>query len=652
MLYDCREERNPVAGERLLVIDDSKEARDFLEEFLSLQGYAVLTACDGGEGLHRALNEAPDVILVDMQMPKMTGLEVMAALSQKGREIPVIFLTAYGSEELAVQAMRAGARDYIPKPYEPQVVLASVERALREVHLRTERDRLTERLSEANETLQRQLQERNALNAIGKSVASLLDLEPVLTRVVEAATFMTRAEEGWLMLLDEFSSELFLRAAKNIDEKVARGLRIRVDDSLAGRVVNTGRPVLLAGEGLTKIATRYLVKALLMVPLRTPDRGVIGVLAVANKTSERAFGEPDLRLLTAMANYAVIAIQNASLVASIQSEKRTLGTILRETNEAVLVVDDQGQLLLCNRSARRAFGLNERDVIGSPLDEVLSHQDLLDLLARHRLVKAPEQTEVTLDDGRTLDASISIINGVGRAIVMHDITHLKEVDRIKSEFVSAISHDIRTPLTTVQGYIDLLPRAGSLSEQQKEFIARMQRSLSAVSDLVGDLLDISRIETGSDLEMDTAELDVIIKQAVLELSPQFEAKEHDVQVHVPPTLSPIVGHPRRLRQVITNLLGNAVKYTPPRGKITVEASEGDHHILIAVRDNGLGIPVADQPYVFDKFFRVELPETRDIPGTGLGLAIVKSVVEKHGGRVWVDSEPGQGSTFTLLLPKS
>ena len=290
-------------ADRLLVVDDSREARDFLEEFLVFQGYTVLTAKDGEEGLHRALYDDPDVILLDMQMPKMTGIEVIDALNRKGREIPVILLTAYGSEELAVQAIRAGARDYVPKPCEPQVIQASVERALRDVHLRKQHDKLTAQLSKANEVLQRQVQELNAINAIGKSVTSLLDLEQVLTRVVEAATFLARAEEGSLMLLDEASGELYLRATKNVDEKVARGLRMRVDDSLAGRVVSTGRPVLLSGEGLTKIATTYLVKSLLMVPLTTPDRGVIGLLVVANQVSSQAFRDHDLHLLTAMANW-------------------------------------------------------------------------------------------------------------------------------------------------------------------------------------------------------------------------------------------------------------------------------------------------------------------------------------------------------------
>lgn len=638
-------------AERLLVIDDSKEARDFLEEFLGSYGYSVLTARDGAEGLKRALTEKPDVILVDMQMPKMTGLEVIEALNREERNIPVIFLTVHGSEALAVQAFRLGARDYVPKPYEPQVILESIERAMREVRLRKERDQLTEQLLQANQALQRQLQELNALYTIGKSVTSLLDLEHVLTRVIEAATFMTRADEGSLMLLDEPSGELYLRAAKNIDERVARGLRLRVDDSLAGRVVQTGKPLLLAGEGLKKITTAYLVKTLLMIPLRVPDRGCIGVLVVTNTVSDHVFNERDLHLLSAMADYAAVAIDNASLVSNLQVEKGKLETILRETNDVVLVVDEHEHILLCNRAACNAFDLDDRDVIGRPMHEVINNQDLLDLLARPRQADQALHTEVPLVDGRILNAHVSPIDGVGHAVVMQDITHLKELDRIKSEFVSTVSHDLRTPLTTIQGYIDLLPRVGPVTEQQQEFLARVQGSLSAITALVSDLLDIGRVEAGYDIEMVPIHLGPVITEAVAELRPEAETKKQNLQLRLPVDLSPVRGNARRLRQVISNLAGNAVKYTPPEGNIVVEVAEGENHITISVIDSGIGIPLADQPYVFDKFFRVDTPETRGVPGTGLGLSIVRSVIEKHGGRVWVESVPDEGSTFTVLLPK-
>jgi len=640
-----------VTAECILIIYSDAEMRGALENVLSSHDYTVLTTASGSEGLRRAMHDAPDLVLVDSELPEMTGLDVVEAWQREGYDLPFILTADASASDLVGRAVRLGARAYIPRPYSLSLVLEWVERALHEVRLRQERDMLAEQLTQANQRLQWQLQELNALFAVGHSVTSVQDLEQVLARIVEVATYMARAEEGSLMLLDGDTGELVLRAARNMDEQVAQGLRVLVTDSLAGRVVRTGRPVLLSGEGLKKVATAYLVKSLLMAPLRVPERGVVGVLMVAHRTHEQVFTEPDLLLLSALADYAAVAIDNAELLVNLKTEKQKLEAILRETQDAVLVIDDQGRVLRCNMATRLALGLKDVEMVGQPVQTVIHDQDLLDLMMYFRQPNQPAVTEVSLSDGRILNAHISPVEGVGAVVVMQDITHLKELDRIKSEFVSTVSHDLRTPLTTIQGYIDLLPRAGPLTEQQEVFIARVQRSLSAITQLVSDLLDMGRVEAGFDLEMGVVELGPIVREAVAELRPAADAKIHSLQIQAPKDLSPIRGNLRRLRQVMSNLVSNAIKYTPAGGRITVAVSEGEHHVSIRVMDDGIGIPLADQPYIFDKFFRVDAPETYDIPGTGLGLSIVKSVVEKHGGRVWVESAPGEGSTFTVLLPK-
>jgi len=258
---------------------------------------------------------------------------------------------------------------------------------------------------------------------------------------------------------------------------------------------------------------------------------------------------------------------------------------------------------------------------------------------------------VRLNTGRALYAHASPISGIGYAVVMHDITHWKELDRVKSDLISTVCHDLRTPLTTIQGYIDLLAKGGPLTEQQQEFIARMQHSVSSVAQLVSDLLDMGSIETGFDFEMESADIRAIVTEAVSELRLGVEEKNQSLRIQMPQEMMPIRGHPRRLRQAISNLVDNAVKYTPPGGEITVEVFDSESYITVNVIDSGPGIPLQDQPYVFDKFFRADSPETRGVSGTGLGLSIVKSVVEKHGGRVWLRSTVGSGSTFTLLLPR-
>ncbi len=640
----------PVAEERVLVIEDSVEIRQLLIDLvLQPGGYRTIVAADGEEGLRLALQESPDLIILDMQLPRMDGLQLLRALREQQADAPVIVVSIHESAETVAQVFRLGASDYIVKPFAPQEMQEAIRRALTFARSHAERDQLTRQLMEANQQLQRQLQELNAVYTIGRAVTSVLDLDAVLNRVVEASVYVARAEEGLLMLLDAASGELYLRAAKDIDERVTSSLRVRVEDSVAGRAIRSGRPVLITGKP-TKIATGYLAKSLLYLPLRVADRGAIGVLGVFNRQSDRSFAERDVFLLSAVADYAAIAIENARLFETVEFERVKLEAILREAQEAVIVVDEQDKVLLCNAAARTALGLNEGDPAYRPVDEVVAHPTLREMFSQGRGTGQVARGEVALESGRTFNAQLTPIRGVGKVLVMQDITHLKELDRVKSEFVATVSHDLRTPLTVIQGYIELLPRVGPLNEQQWHFIQRAHNSIQAITELIGDLLDIGRIEAGFDLEMAPCNLIQMIEEAIRSIQPQAQEKLQDLRWKSPGTLPLVRGNSRTLGQVMDNLLSNAVKYTQEGGWIEVSASQENGHIVVRVADNGIGIPPEEQPYIFDRFYRVESEETAGIRGTGLGLSIVKAVIEKHNGRVWVESRPGVGSTFSFVLP--
>jgi two-component system NtrC family sensor kinase len=241
------------------------------------------------------------------------------------------------------------------------------------------------------------------------------------------------------------------------------------------------------------------------------------------------------------------------------------------------------------------------------------------------------------------------IQGVGQAIVMQDITHLKELDRIKSEFVTTVSHDLRSPLTAILGYVELIERAGPVTEQQQDFIRRVQMSVQQMTQLVTAMLDLGRIEAGLDAAKENARLGALASYAIENLRALAEAKELKLEVDLPTDLPMVTGVPLRLRQLVTNLVDNAIKYTPAGGTVRVRAESDDGQVVLQVSDTGPGIPAADQPYLFDKFFRASnVP--KDAIGTGLGLSIVKSIVDSHGGRIWVDSTLGEGTTFTVVLP--
>jgi two-component system NtrC family sensor kinase len=281
---------------------------------------------------------------------------------------------------------------------------------------------------------------------------------------------------------------------------------------------------------------------------------------------------------------------------------------------------------------------------------VVQNVDLLEILDQDN-ISTPYRGEIPLEDGRVFSAQVTPIPEVGLALIMQDITYLKELDRIKSDFVSTVSHDLRSPLTAILGYVELLGRVGDLSAQQQEFIVRIQASVENITSLINDLLDLGRIEAGFDARKEIVPLSALLRYTVESMYAQAEDVGLSLEMEIPDGLPPVIGNPVRLRQMLENLIANSLAYTPNGGKIWINArSEGDQ-VLLEVSDNGPGIPPADQPYIFDKFYRASNVPYQ-VSGAGLGLAIVKSIVENHRGRIWVDSSLGEGARFSIILPVS
>lgn len=632
----------------ILIADDNRDIREFLEQaVLTPAGYRVRSVGDGLSALTLARELLPDLVITDLHMPGLPGLDLIRRLRQDRPTLPVILMTSEGSEQVAIETLRAGAADYLAKPFEAEQLLAAVGRALAEGRRwRTlEEEQADARHSAA--TLERRLQEFEALSLIGRTVTAVLDLDTVLTTVVEAAVRLTGAEEGSLLLLDWKSGELYMRASKNFDEEFARTFRLHVQDSLAGQVLATGQPVILDEQSPQKIKTSYLVHSLLYVPLRVRGK-TIGVLGVDNRKAGRALTGEDRAVMTAMADYAAIAIDNAQLYQASESERVKLETILTQTESGVIVLDPENRVVLINRAARLVYRV-EGDVAGRSLAEVVEDPRLL-ALARVG-GDDPRREELASRDGRVFSAQRTLIPGVGQAIVMHDITHLKDLDRIKSEFVTTVSHDLRSPLTAILGYVELIERAGTVNDQQREFIRRVRLSVDHMTRLVADLLDLGRIEAGLDTSLEVTPISVLARYALDGLRSAAEMKQQTIESVLSDDLPMVRGDPYRLRQMIANLVENAIKYTPANGEIRVAAVVEGDQVILRVSDSGPGIPTADQPYVFDKFFRASnVPD--DTGGTGLGLSIVKSIVDSHRGRVWVDSQLGRGTTFTVVLPRA
>lgn len=613
--------------------------RDFLAEVvLATEGYTVRVARDGREGLEFVLANNPDLVITDLAMPNMTGLEMVAAMREHGSRVPVILMTAEGSEDLAVEALRLGVMDYFVKPFEPDGMLEAVGRVLQASRIGTVRTGVPD---------QRRLQALNTLMAVGKSITALLDLEQILSRVVEAAVYLSKAEEGVLMLVDPDNGDLYVRAEKNLTDGL-RSMRLSVTDSLAGQVIRTGQPLLVTGEGMQRIKTRYLVRSLLYVPMKIQNR-VIGVLGIHNRWVQHEISQEDAGVLTTLADYAAIAIVNARLYGATENERERLARVFAQAEDAIIVIDEQERIVLYNPAALPFLGRlpDGQNPLGQRLWRIMDNDSLMSLF-EGALVDELTQGEVQFGD-RTYIARVINVENIGRVAVMHDISYLKERDRVKTELLEMVSHQVRSPLTGILSYIELLMRTGNLTQQQLEFAQQVRHNVRLITETIRDLLDLGKIEAGLDREQEAVSLQQIALYAIDALHDNAETRDQTLTYDSGATETLVLGNPVRLRQVFVNLVDNAIKYTPPGGSIHLEIFTEEEQVIARVSDNGIGIPLEDQPHIFEKFYRArEVTDTYD--GTGLGLSIVQSIVEAHGGRIWLDSRVGSGTTFTIVLP--
>lgn len=301
-----------MADELILVCDDSRENREFIIDYiLKPNRFVAIEARDGIEALEQVRTNPPDLILLDLQMPRLDGRGVLEALARQNSTTPVILMTFHGSEEISIEMFRLGARDYVKKPYTPEEMLASIETNLTEARLRQEKKALTARLLNANRDLHNRVKELNTLYSIGKSVTAQLNLSQLLARIVEAATVLTQSEQGKLILIED--EQLVLRATRRQGDQHAHSTKEVIQDRMATRAIQTGQPVLISAAemGLIRQRDPAAPQSMLLVPLQIGNR-TIGVLSVENiSPNARSFVENDGALLSALADYAAIGIENA-----------------------------------------------------------------------------------------------------------------------------------------------------------------------------------------------------------------------------------------------------------------------------------------------------------------------------------------------------
>jgi signal transduction histidine kinase len=331
-----------------------------------------------------------------------------------------------------------------------------------------------------------------------------------------------------------------------------------------------------------------------------------------------------------------------------ESELKRYEFIFANIQDGVAILDEEGRVQLINRAFAIAFDLPGGNFRGKHISEVVNHPDVDALLKRTQTTPL-KYHEINFDDDRIYNAQFTPIRGFGSVITMQDISHLKQVDRMKNEFVHTVSHDLRSPLTSVLGYTELVERVGPLNEQQVEFLNRIRSSVENITSLVNELLDLNRLEAGFDTRREMVLFENILKFALDAMEGQFKLKDLTLEADIANDLPELQGNPIRLRQLVDNLLTNAVKYAPQGSTIKASLQAEDSQIIFTVTDEGPGIPQVEQGRIFDKFYRASnVPD--EVGGSGLGLAIVKSIVDSHQGRIWVESTLDKGSTFCVVLP--
>ncbi|MBZ0297660.1 MAG: GAF domain-containing protein [Anaerolineae bacterium] len=490
------------------------------------------------------------------------------------------------------------------------------------------------------------------LRQIDRELNDNIELDYVFTMTLDWALRFTNAHAASLSLYDQEQDDLRLMHQYGhnlISEDLANMRPHRV--GISYRVARSGRAEIIPDVSLDKDFVRVtnFTNSQVSLPVMREDR-VIAVITVESKKIN-GFNDSHVEFVEKLAARAGVAIDNARLFNETERERQKLSHILNNTADIVIVNDTKDHIMLMNPSAYQLFNLHpEQNYAGQSFKDVFAKTALIDAFKRAKKSTGSLTEEIVLDNERTFNINLTHQEDIGWIIVMHDITPFKEMDRLKSELIATVSHDLKQPLSVMNGYTELLLLHNKLDEAGVGFVEMVRKSIQNMRQLIDDLLDLAKIESGIRLDLHPTRLTGLIDECIAALQPGISAKELTVTTELPADLPLVNGDSARLQQIFSNLIGNAVKYTPASGHIIVKAEQQDNSVQVDIQDDGLGISPNDQAHIFDRFYRVRRPETDSIEGTGLGLAIVKSLIEAHQGKISLESRLSEGSTFSVTLP--
>jgi signal transduction histidine kinase/HAMP domain-containing protein len=505
-------------------------------------------------------------------------------------------------------------------------------------------------------SLKARLEELNRLLMVSQGVASSLEVQTAIQPVLEAA--QATGASAVRIVLDSTALPATDQAASPAQLRFGAGEASTVfaylDEQILALTREQEQVILTNPTRVRMLSFRsgdIRPQALAAIALHYENR-YYGALWVAYEWS-RQFSDEEIRYMRTLASQAALAVSNARLFQTAEVGRQRLAAILASTPDAVLVTDHQNRLLLANPAAWQSLNAETPLAAGASLDQLGLPADLAELM----LISGEEKqsVEVLMPNERVYLAIASSIpmnnRHIGRVCVLRDVTHFKELDSLKSEFVSTVSHDLRSPLTLIRGYATMLQMVGELNDQQTNYVNKIVIGIENMSRLVNNLLDLGRIEAGVGLQLELVPVQDVVEQVAGALQLQAAQKQIELSTRFPSGNNILVEADQALlQQAIHNLVENALKYTEAGGQVEVQVERRQETMLVIVRDTGIGIAPIDQSRLFEKFFRVARRGAMQQRGTGLGLAIVKSIAERHGGRVWVESQLGKGSKFFFSIP--
>jgi len=509
-----------------------------------------------------------------------------------------------------------------------------------------------------------QLRQREYLLEIGRAMTSRLDLPSLLRLILTSAAEMVRAEAGLIALRHGQARDLSIHASYGIPVALLPRFAPLLTD-LPLQADEYAIPDLYVRLNLVARAIRLPLHQVVALPLTFEER-LLGVIYLF-RSGSIAFSANDENVLGSFADQAAIAVRNAQLYQQVSAEKQQLDAIIEHSADGVMILDSELHILVFNRALSHMTGWPAEQAIGRPCYQVLalektSGENLCGSDNKQIAFAGNEpqvvEGELTRPGGSRLAVSITYsplydeegrLNNIIANVV--DITRFREAEEMKSTFISVISHELKTPVSLIKGYATTLAR-----EDANWDIATVREGLQVINEesdrldaLINNLLDASRIQAGA-FKLEQADVSIPRLAGRVVENFRLQTDKHHFVLDFEKDFPVVFGDEERLRQVLNNLISNAIKYSPAGGEIRIGGWHGDHDVTIYVADQGIGIPLQEQSKLFQRFYRVDSSLRRHTQGAGLGLYLCRSIIEAHGGHIWLRSEPGKGTTVFFALP--